>query len=826
VSERRARLPSAGRGRGEVLRWCRGVVAEVAAREPDMRARSDAELRGVTATLRGRVAGGAPLEDVLAEAFAAVREAAARAIGDRPFDVQVMGAGVLHLGQVAEMRTGEGKTLTAVMPAYLHALSGSPVHVLTANEFLARRDAEWMGPVYRFLGLTTGLVLPEDARAATERRAAYQADVTYGAWHQFGLDYLRDNQVTDARDGVQRGHGLAIVDEADLVMIDYARVPLVVSSGVADPGSWPRDMTRLAARLRRAAGGTGDYEVDERTRTVSLLGTGVARAEDWLGIDDLYAGANIRLARLLSSVLAARELYLRDRDYLVADGRLVQIDQLSGRPGPGSQFETDLQQALEAKEGLPVSRSRVKMAEILEQEYLHLYQRLAAMTGTAAGESGAYRAVYGLDVVTIPANRPAIRIDHLDLTYADARAKLTAVADAAQERHAAGQPVLIGTVSVAQSVAVSELLNGRGIAHEVLSARNQEREAEILAEAGRRGAVTVVTQMAGRGVDIRLGGADGAARDEVAELGGLCVLGAERQASRRLDEHLRGRAGRQGDPGESRFYLSLDDDLLMRVLKATPRSTKVLRWLTKGTAGSEGKLSDWSVRDYQARLAAAATASLVQALEYDVVLAGQRHRIYAGRRAVLLGDGLRDQVRRMIDTVIRERVTAAPSPDDPGLWRALRDLYPVSVTPGGLAAERACAPAGLPAEFVIERVSADARAAYRRREAEVGAGLMPAREASVILAVTDQQWREHLLRMAALRSHASFLGGRSPLGWYQREAGRACTELRQAIGQHSAARLFGLETDPQPDAAARPLPRSGRYQFPGPAGPGPGPDSG
>lgn len=781
-------------GEDEVLRWCRNIVADVAAREPEMKARSDAQLRALTGSFAERLADGQSLEDLLPEAFAAVREAAVRTIGERPFDVQVMGGAVLHLGMVAEMSTGEGKTLTATMPAYLNALSGTPVHVMTANGYLARRDSQWMAPIYRFLGLTTGLVLPREEQGLEDRRAAYHAGITYGTWQQFGYDYLYDNCAWEPDECVQRGHGLGIVDEADLEMIDQARQVLRVFADAKRPNPWHAEFAKITPRLHRAAEGAGDYEVDEKTWTVSLLEPGAKKIENWLGIDNLYDLANIRLAEWLSSALAAKELYHAGRDYLVTDGKLVAIDRLTGRPDHDRVFENGVQQAIEAKEGLRISRERVTLAEIQEHDYLRLYQRLAAMAGVAASESDAYRGVYGLDVVTIPANRPAIRLDHLDAVHSDTQAKLNAIADEAQARHTTGQPVLIGTISVAQSEAISALLAERGIAHKVLNARNHQREAEILAEAGRPGAVTVVTQMAGRGVDIRLGGADGAARDKAADLGGLCVLGAERHCLRRLDLHLRGRAGRRGDPGESKFFLSLDDDLLARIV--SPKRAARLRRLIKDHA-AENKMTSWAIGSAQDDLQASATTSLLQALEYDAVLASQQRVIYADRRIVLFQDGLQDHVRHMIDKVIRQYVTATQSPDETRLWRALRELYPVSITPNKLAADRGCAPDDLSREFVIERVCADAQAAYGRREAELGADFMRTLEAKVILSVTDRQWREHLQHMHGLREgiHLRSLGGRSPLADYRREADQAFTELRHAIQEHSVGNLFNLKVE-------------------------------
>lgn len=778
----------------DVLRWCRTVVADVAAREPEMKACTDAQLLALTVSFKRRVSDGEPLGGLLPEAFAAVREAAVRAIAERPFDVQVMGAAVLHLGMVAEMRAGEGKTLTAVMPAYLNALSGRPVHVITANQYLAQRDARRMAPVYRALGMTTGQILP-DEQDAELRRDAYRADVTYGSWKDFSLDYLKDNCARRPDECVQRGQDFGIVDDADFVMIDQARQDARYSSEAELDDRWPAELAKLASRLVRASGSTGDYAVDERAETVSLLESGAKKAEDWLGVENIYATANVPLLSDLINALAAKELYHRDRDYLVTEGRLVFIDKLSGRPDPDGTFVNGLRQAIEAKEGLPVSRETVSLAEIQAHDYLRLYSHLAAMASIAADESGAYRGAYGLEVVTIPAARPVARVDHRDIAYLTAELKVRAIADEVAARHATGQPVLVGTTSVAQCGAVSALLSERGIAHEALSAWNHQREAQVLAGAGRPGAVTVITPVAGCGTGIRLGGADGAARDETVALGGLCVLGAGRRWPRRADLHLRDLAGRQGDPGESKFFLSCDDDFLIGIFG--PKMVNILRLLSED-GGYDDKLISRVIAGDQMKYQARTTASLLEALEYDAVLAEQQRAIYADRRAVLLGKDLRERVRGIIATVIRRHVMAVRNPADTRLWQDLRAFYPVSVTPDALAADRGCGPEDLPGEFVADQLIGDAYGAYGRREAELGASLMREMEARIILWVIDQQWREHLQRM-----HAAYypgirirsLGSRSPLADYRREAAGMFTTLRHAIQDQSVSNIFNSKVE-------------------------------
>lgn len=638
-----------------------------------MRARSDAQIRALTGLFRTRLAGGEPAEALLPEAFAAVREAAVRTIGERPFDMQVMGGAVLHLGKVAEMQAGEGKTLTATMPAYLNALSGEPVHVMTADGYLARRDASRMAPVYRFLGLEVGVVLPE--MPPEERRRQYAADVAYGHSYEFGFDYLRDNMAWSPEDCVQRGLHYAIADDGDSILLNEARAPLMIS-GPAELAS--------------------------------------------------------------------------------------------------------------------ASEGRMTFAEIMQHDYLRLYPRLAALSGVAATESGAYRDAYGLEVVTIPASRPTIRIDHLDAVYTDARGKLNGIGAEVAARHAAGQPVLVGTISAGQSEAIAALLSQRGITHEVLGAQDPQHDARILAEAARPGAVTVATLMTGRGIDIRLGGADGAARDTVANLGGLCVLGAEHHWLRRVDSQLRDLAGRRGEPGESKFFFSLEDDFFARFFP--PKASARMRHRVK--EGAEREITS-EIGYAQAALEAQTMASLLAELEYDDVLARQQRVFYDDRRIVLLRDGLRDRVRRMIDEVIRDRVTAARNPADTDLWRELRALYPVSITPGALAADRGRAPGKLPPEFVIESVCADAQAAYDRREADLGADILREVETRVMLSVADRKWREHLQRMHGLcdeiRRHD--LRGGNRLDEYRREAAQAFTTLRRDMREESVGNLFNLQIE-------------------------------
>jgi preprotein translocase subunit SecA len=791
-----------GKDGRDVLRWCRDVVAQTGAREAEMRSRSDADFPALTNSFRERLAAGEPMDSLLPEAFAAVREAAARTLGQRHFDVQVMGGAVLNLGHVMEMRTGEGKTLTATLPGYLNALSGQGVHMVTANSYLARRDAEWMGPVYRFLGLETGLLGPDD------RPAAYRADLTYGQWAEFGYDYLRDNLAWQRTELTQRGLHLAIVDEADLILLDEARTPLLISGPAPKTDRGPAECAVVAARLQAGL----HYEVDQRARTATLTEDGTRQAEEWLGVTNLYE-ADSPLLYYLQTALKAKECYRQDVDYIVSGDQAVIVDSSSGHPIPGRRYGEGLHEAIEAKEGLPIRPERLTLSTVTVWDYLGRYQRLTGMTGTARTEADAYRQVYGLEVVTIPTNRPMIRVDHSDVIYRSTQAKLAAVADEAVRRHASGQPVLIGTPSVQQSEHVSRLLTERGLGHQTLTARNHDQEAQIIAGAARLGAVTVIAGMAGRGVDIILGGADERAHDAsaeydaVADRGGLCVLGTERSGSRRAELHLRGRAGRQGDPGESQFFVSLEDDLVKAVVGGTARAmaSKVIR-----DGGDEFKRLSHSLDSAQANTAASTAAWLSQMLEYEAVLADQQHLIFAERRKAVMED-LSEQIRQSIGEVITAQVVITDrrhlGRDE--LWRRLRTIYPVSVTPGELAAERGCEVEKLPSAFIIERVTDDARRAYRVREHELSPEVMRELERRVTLSITDREWREHLQQMQELRQTVQIggSGGEAPLGVYRREAAQLFKSLGATISRQVLATVLLIKFEPvrsETGASAKP----------------------
>jgi preprotein translocase subunit SecA len=770
----------AGRPSGEaaVLAFCLETVRAVSALEPDALACTDGELRARTGAYRKRLEEGEADASLLPEAFATVREAARRAIGLRHHDVQIMGGAALQLGMIAEMRTGEGKTLTATLPAYLAALSGQPVHVMTANDYLATRDRNWMQPVYEFLGLTAGLLEPAAKPDVAVRRPQYAFDVTYGPWTEFCYDFLRDNYALD-HDGIsQRGLGVAIVDEADLILVDEMRTPAMLSATVAAK----EDRHEAVAAAARALQPDLHFTVDEAARTASLTEAGLAAVEDWFGIENLYDATHGQLAYLVENAVSALA-YQRDRDYLVADDQVTLIDQKSGRPTP-SRLADGMHEALEAKEGLPVQPMRQTSATVTLREYLRQYQHLTGMTGTAASEAPIYRDLYELEVVTIPTNRPVIRIDRPDLLYRTRQAKLAALAADAGRRAAAGQPVLIGAMSDADAQDVAALLTDAGTSCEVLAARNVEREALVLAEAGRPGAVTIVVKMAGRGVDIILGGSSGADHDAVADNGGLCVLGTERTGDRRTELHLRGRAGRQGDPGESLFYLSTEDQVVANLMKRAPKSL-----LTDGVPF--GMLSR-QLDKAQINGAAARAQWYLDNVAYDDVLAAQQRAFYADRRSILDEPDMRARIASILDDVMTAEVEGAlRSGSGPtALVRALGRLYPIVSAPAYIriamqGGNRDPAP-------VLAAVRRDAKQAHENRAVQLGEPLMRDLERRVLLTESDRAWREHLAAMSDLLSGLRIRGSRGAqaLAEYQRGAAELYTAMAAQIKRDSVRQIF------------------------------------
>jgi preprotein translocase subunit SecA len=819
-------------GEGRMVRRLQAIADAVNSLEESYTELTDDELRELTDQYRERLAEGETLDDLLPEAFATAREAARRVLGQRPFDVQVMGGAALHFGNIAEMKTGEGKTLTSVLPAYLNALSGKGVHMVTVNDYLARRDAEWMGRVHRFLGLTVGVILPN--QPPEQHREAYACDITYGTNNEFGFDYLRDNMAWSADDLVQRGHNFAIVDEVDSILIDEARTPLIISGPAEQSARWYTEFARLLARMERGTDGEGDYEVDESKRTVAVTERGVARIEDRLGIENLYESVNTPLVGYLNNAIKAKELYKRDKDYIVQDGEVLIVDEFTGRILYGRRYNEGMHQAIEAKEGVEIKQENQTLATITLQNYFRLYGKLAGMTGTAKTEEGEFNKVYKVGVVTIPTHRPMIRMDKPDVIYKTEKAKFNAVVEDIVERHHEGQPVLVGTVSVENSEILSQMLRRRGIPHSVLNAKFHQKEAEIVAQAGRKGGVTVATNMAGRGTDIMLGGnpeflasaelrqrglepeteeydaawSDALERwkklcdeeaEEVVAAGGLYVLGTERHESRRIDNQLRGRSGRQGDPGESRFYLSLQDEL-MRRFRAGAVEAVMERFNIPEDVPIESKMVTRQIRTAQTQIEAQNAEIRKNVLKYDEVLNKQRQVIYAERKRVLDGEDLHEYVRHMIDDVVGAYVQGATSEgyaedwDLDLLWTSLKQLYPIGVTLDDLA-EESGGLEGLDKDFLEVQLKEDAHAAYDRREEELGEEVVRELERRVLLEVIDRKWREHLYEMdylqegVGLRAYAQ----RDPLVEYQREGFDMFNQMLDGIKEEAVGFLYNLK---------------------------------
>jgi preprotein translocase subunit SecA len=827
-------------GEGKVLRKLKRIADQVNSIEEDFVDMSDAQLRALTETYKERLADGESLDDLLPEAFATAREAAKRTLGQRHFDVQIMGGAALHMGNIAEMRTGEGKTLTCVLPAYLNALEGKGVHVVTVNDYLAKRDAEWMGRVHQFLGLEVGVILAD--MTPEDRRKAYAADVTYGTNNEFGFDYLRDNMAWSLDECVQRGHNYAIVDEVDSILIDEARTPLIISGPAEQNSKWYVEFAKIVPRLKRATDGPegedGDYQVDEKKRTVGILESGVEKVEDWLGIDNLYDSVNTPLVSFLNNALKAKELYRKEKDYIVQAGEVLIVDEFTGRILHGRRYNEGMHQAIEAKEGVAIKDENQTLATITLQNFFRLYDKLGGMTGTAQTEAAEFNKIYKLGVIPIPTNKPMIREDVPDVVYKTEQAKFEAVVDDIKERNDKGQPVLVGTTSVEKSEKLSRMLKRRGVAHEVLNAKYHEKEALIVAEAGRKGAVTVATNMAGRGTDIMLGGnpdhiADQALHkqglspletpeeyekawpeaiekakqavkeehEEVIELGGLYVLATERHESRRIDNQLRGRSGRQGDPGESKFYLSLEDDL-MRLFNSARVEAIMTRLNIPDDVPIESKIVSNAIRSAQHQVEQQNFEIRKNVLKYDEVLNRQRQVIYAERRKVLEGADLHEQIEKMIDEVVAGYVTAATAegfPEDwdlDKLWKAFKQLYPISITSDELV-EEAGGQEGLTAEMLTEQIAADAQAAYERREEELGGEVLRELERRVVLSVLDRKWREHLYEMDYLQEGIGLraMAQRDPLVEYQREGYDMFTAMLEGIKEESVGYLFNLEVE-------------------------------
>jgi preprotein translocase subunit SecA len=832
-------------GEGKTLKRLRNIANHINSLEEDVVDLSDEELRAKTEEFKHRYQEDESLDDLLPEAFAVAREAGKRVLNQRHFDVQLMGGAALHLGMVAEMKTGEGKTLTCVLAAYLNALAGKGVHVVTVNDYLAKRDADWMGRIHRFLGLSVGVIISD--MTPDQRREAYHSDITYGTNNEFGFDYLRDNMAWSLEDCVQRPHYYAIVDEVDSILIDEARTPLIISGPADQSSRWYQEFARMAPLMKAEE----HYEVDIRKRTVGVTEKGVSFIEDQLGIDNLYESANTPLVGYLNNALKAKELYNKDKDYIVRNGEVLIVDEFTGRVLHGRRYNEGMHQAIEAKEKVEIKAENQTLATITLQNYFRLYEKLAGMTGTAQTEAAELHTTYKLGVVPIPTNRPMVRKDQSDLIYKTEEAKFEAVAEDIQERHEKGQPVLVGTTSVERSEYLSKLLVKLGIPHEVLNAKHHERESAIIALAGHKGAVTVATNMAGRGTDIQLGGnaehlaeeelrsqgldpietpdewrhaypialesaqmAVKAEAEEVRDAGGLYVLGTERHESRRIDNQLRGRSGRQGDPGESRFYLSLGDELMRRFNAAmVERVMTTLR--VPDDMPIEAKMVSRAIKSAQTQVEQQNFEIRKNVLKYDEVMNEQRKVIYAERRRVLEGEDLQDQVEHMLSDVAAAYVNGATSEgyaedwDHEQLWTALKTLYPIGLSWEELT-ER---DEDLTADTLRQAILDDALRAYRAREeaidAQVEPGAMRELERKVVLSVLDRKWREHLYEMDYLKEGIGLraMAQRDPLIEYQREGFDMFGAMLDALKEETVGFLFNLQVETtQPEEAQQPEP--------------------
>ena len=827
-------------GEGRTVKRLDALATQVEALADAYSEMTDEELREVTDELKERYTEGETLDQLLPEAFAAVSEAADRVLGMRPYHVQIMGGAALHLGNIAEMKTGEGKTLVATMPSYLRALTGEGVHVVTVNDYLAEYQSDLMGRVHRFLGLTTGCILTGQTPA--ERRAQYACDITYGTNNEFGFDYLRDNMAQRPEDLVQRGHAFVIVDEVDSILIDEARTPLIISGPASgDVNKWYQEFAKIATRLTPEK----DYEVDEKKRTVGITASGIERVEDYLGIDNLYESENTPLIGFLNNAIRAKELFHLDKDYIVREGEVLIVDEHTGRVLPGRRYNEGMHQAIEAKERVEIKAENQTLATITLQNYFRLYPEGSRSVMTVTGETVAaeFAGTYKIGVVPIPTNKPMIRKDQPDLVYTNVAAKLTAVVDDIEERHEAGQPVLVGTTSVEKSEQLSRMLTERRIPHEVLNAKQHAREAAVVAMAGRKGAVTVATNMAGRGTDIMLGGnaehiavtalkekgldpeedseayekawpaalkaakeACKAEHDEVVELGGLYVLGTERHESRRIDNQLRGRSGRQGDPGESRFYLSMEDDL-MRMFASGAAQRIMSSGAYPDDVPLESKMVTRAIASAQRQVESRNYEIRKNVLKYDDVMTEQREKVYSERRRVLDGEDLEPQVgafrAQTIETIVAAR-TAEGRPDEwdlDALWDDLGHVYPVSLTQDELI-EAVGGRDNLTSDRLASELTDDAAVAYEDAETRIDAnplaraqlGTEPMRtlERRVLLAVVDKRWREHLYEMDYLKEGIGLraMAQRDPLVEYGNEGAHMFKAMMEGIREETVEQVF------------------------------------
>lgn len=763
-------------------------VQAINALEPQFEKMSDSSLAAKTADFKQRLESGQSLDDLLPEAFAVVREASRRVLGMRHFDVQMLGGITLHGGNIAEMRTGEGKTLVATLPVYLNALTGKGVHVVTVNDYLARRDSEWMGKLYRFLGLSVGLIV--HGLDFMDRKMAYEADITYGTNNEFGFDYLRDNMVIYAEQMVQRPLNYAIVDEVDSILVDEARTPLIISG----PGEKSTDLYYTLAKIVPKLKAVEDYTVDEKAHTVAPTESGIAKAEKMLGVKNLYESENMEMSHHFNQALRAHALMHRDKDYVVKDGEVIIVDEFTGRLMFGRRYSDGLHQAIEAKEGVKIERESQTLAAITFQNYFRMYKKLAGMTGTAKTEEEEFRKIYGLDVIVIPTNKPVVREDLPDVIYKTKRAKYKAAVEEIAERHAKGQPVLVGTTSIAQSEELSEQLKKKGVPHNVLNAKYHEMEAQIVAGAGQKGAVTIATNMAGRGTDIVLG-------EGVPEIGGLHIVGTERHESRRIDNQLRGRSGRQGDPGSTRFYLSLEDDL-MRLFGSDSIASVMDKLGMEEDEPIEHSLITRSIESAQKKVEARNFDIRKQVLEYDDVMNQQREVIYAQRRQVLLGENLRESIFPMIEKIVDRAMELYADekvyPEDWDLAGLIAFVEEYFAPEGELTAEEL---AKLSREELREALMESATRAYDGREALFGSDNMRELEKVVMLKVVDAKWMDHLDAMENLRQGIGLraYGQKNPLIEYKIEAYDMFQQMIEHIQEDIVRYMFHVNIITQPE---------------------------
>ncbi|WP_293823241.1 preprotein translocase subunit SecA [uncultured Corynebacterium sp.] len=822
-------------GEGRTVKRLGKMADDVIALEDKYAELSDDELKAKTDEFKTRLRDGEEMNDILLEAFATVREAAWRVLDQKHYRVQIMGGAALHFGNVAEMRTGEGKTLTSLLPAYLNALEGKGVHIVTVNDYLAKRDAEMMGRVHRWLGLSVGVILSE--MRPPERKAAYDCDITYGTNNELGFDYLRDNMVRSLSDVVQRGHNFCIVDEVDSILIDEARTPLIISGPVDGSSQFYNVFAQLAPRMREGI----HYEVDHKKRTIGVLEEGVEFVEDQLGIDNLYAPEHSQLVSYLNNALKAKELFARDKDYIVRNGEVMIVDGFTGRVLAGRRYNEGMHQAIEAKEQVEIKNENQTLATVTLQNYFRLYEKISGMTGTAETEAAELHSIYDLDVVPIPTNKPNQRADHSDRIYKTQEAKFAAVVDDIAEHVESGQPVLVGTTSVERSEYLSQLLSKRGIEHNVLNAKHHEKEGQIIARAGRPGTVTVATNMAGRGTDIVLGGNPEVILDEklrergldpfedeekyqeaweaeidsererskklgdqVREAGGLYVLGTERHESRRIDNQLRGRTGRQGDPGETRFYLSMRDELMVRFVGQSMENM-MNRLNVPDDVPIEAKMVSNSIKGAQAQVENQNFEMRKNVLKYDEVLNEQRKVVYATRHDILDAGDIQHNIRGMIDDTVSAYVAGATATgyvedwDLDALWNALDSLYGPTISHEELVeGSEYGSPGELSAEQLRDALVEDANNEYDKLEESVtaigGEQQMRNTERMVILPIIDQKWREHLYEMDYLKEGIGLraMAQRDPLVEYQKEGGEMFNAMNDGVKEETVRQLFML----------------------------------